>query len=52
MCDERRVGLGWVGEEDERSGWGGESLLVAACPQSCGLDAVGGIGMEESEGGE
>jgi len=52
MCDERRVGLEWAGEEDECVGWGGESLFVAARPQSCGLDAVGRCGVEESEGGK
>ena len=52
MCDEGGVGLRLVGEEDECFGWGGESLFVAACAQSGGLDAVGGIGMEESEGGK
>jgi len=32
VCAERGVGLGWAGEEDERVGWGGEPLLVAARP--------------------
>jgi hypothetical protein len=32
VCDERRVGLRWEGEEDECVGWGGESLFVAALP--------------------
>jgi len=46
------IGLGLVSGKNEWIGRGGESLFVAACPQSCGLDALGGIGMEESKGGE
>ena len=51
-CEERSDGLGWAGEEDECVGGGGQSLFIAACAQSGGLDAVGGSGVEESEVGK
>jgi len=52
-CEENKAGVGWLGEYDEKSaGGGGESLSVAARPESGGLDAVGRGGVGEGESGK
>lgn len=52
-CEKDKAGLGWFGEhEKESAGGGGESVFIAARPESGGLDALGGGGLGEGESGE